>query len=186
MFSFDCAWHITRQGHGQTLMVTCCWHAVCLVPPAVKYCHSLVFASAPGSCFDYNYKGKCLKPLCRYAHMFLRCKASHPVSNCSKSSNFVTQGLRLILSSHGPNSQGVILLTMWITSSCTQDHVLLSIKSHLVPLMEKGKSPINIDILDCLLDRYPNTEDADYLKMVFDMDFHWDTPGLGSQRNAYI
>ena len=44
---FDCAWHITRQGHGQTLMVTCGWHAVCLVPQAVKDCHSLVFPVLP-------------------------------------------------------------------------------------------------------------------------------------------
>jgi len=55
-----------------------------------------------------------------------------------------------------------------------------------VPLTEKGESPINIDLLDCLLDSDPNTEDADYLKMVFDMDFHWDTLGLGSQKYAKI
>ena len=61
----------------------------------------------------------------------------------------------LILSSHGLNSEGVILLTIWITSSCSQGHVLPLIKSHpiFVLLMEKGKSPINID--------------ADYLKNGF-------------------
>jgi len=50
------------------------------------------FSSALGSCFDYNFKGECLKPLCKYAHVCLRCKAPHPVSNCSKASNFVAQG----------------------------------------------------------------------------------------------
>jgi len=51
--------------------------------------------------------------------------------------------------------------------------VLRSIKSHpiFVPLMEKGKSPININFLDSLLDCYPNTEDADYLKNGFRYGF---------------
>jgi len=50
--------------------------------------------------------------------------------------------------------------------------------------MQKGKSTINFDLLNCLLDFYPNTEDADYLKMIFELDFHWDTLGIGSQTNA--
>ena len=54
-----------------------------------------------------------------------------------------------------------------------------SVKSHpiVVPFMDKDKSPINIDLLDSLLDYFPNTEDADYLivrKKVFDTDFHKD------------
>jgi len=52
-----------------------------------------------------------------------------------------------------------------------------SVKSHpiVVPFMEKDKSHINIDLLDSLLDYFPNTEDADdSFKMVFYTDFHCD------------
>jgi len=48
-----------------------------------------------------------------------------------------------------------------------------SVNSHpiLVPFMDKDKSPINIDVLDSLVDYFSNIEDADYLQNGFRYGF---------------
>lgn len=35
-------------------------------------------------CFDYNYKGNCLKSNCQYSHSCIRCAGMHPVINCNQ------------------------------------------------------------------------------------------------------
>lgn len=36
-------------------------------------------------CFDYNYKGTCLRPYCSYQHSCIKCSNPHPVQSCEYS-----------------------------------------------------------------------------------------------------
>lgn len=33
-------------------------------------------------CFDYNYKGRCIKPVCTYKHTCMKCQMKHPSIHC--------------------------------------------------------------------------------------------------------
>lgn len=37
-------------------------------------------------CYDFNYKGNCSRPQCRYKHICLRCNGNHPSARCYSSS----------------------------------------------------------------------------------------------------
>lgn len=135
MFSFDCAWHITRQADGQTVMVTCGWHAVCLVPSVVKQRLSQSkFLSVP--------------VLTTITKRLLET----PVQICSKLHIRSVIVVRLALlwprvqwlipSSHGPNRKGVILLSMSRHVNNKFMHPgprapFNQVTSNFVPLMER-------------------------------------------------
>ena len=38
-------------------------------------------------CFDFNNKGRCARPYCRYAHKCLKCDNTHAAVNCRNSNS---------------------------------------------------------------------------------------------------
>ena len=45
---------------------------------------SQVAANSAKKCFDYNFKGICLRTVCSYLHRCLRCSSNHPQGYCSR------------------------------------------------------------------------------------------------------
>lgn len=45
--------------------------------------------NAVGKCFDYNYKGFCLRLPCGYKHLCLKCNGNHPIIGCYQNAPYI-------------------------------------------------------------------------------------------------
>lgn len=45
-------------------------------------------------CFDFNYKGACLRPYCSYQHSCLKCNNPHPVQSCKTTTHQYNSSFR--------------------------------------------------------------------------------------------
>lgn len=68
--------------------------------------HQSTQSSVSGhKCFDYNYKGNCLKSNCQYSHSCICCAGMHPVISCNqtKLQSYTQNGQRTSQSSFRTN-----------------------------------------------------------------------------------
>lgn len=57
---------------------------------------STVSQQSTNICFDYNYKGNCIRPVCDYPHSCIRCHGNHPVSQCPLALSYPQSQTRVI------------------------------------------------------------------------------------------
>lgn len=147
--------------------------------------HQSTQSSASGhKCFDYNYKGNCLKSNCQYTHSCIRCAGMHPVISCNQTrlQSYTHNGQRTSQSSFRtkPISSSIPYTTanhsfglqsqqqqwrpqQWQPSRFTYR----ATQKHLGP----RKIPINKLVLNNYLVNYPNKTKANKLLSGFSFGF---------------
>lgn len=76
--SLDYGFLEIHRGHGQQLMVT---YGLDLCGLGIQLWY-LDIQKSKLHCFDYNYKGRCIKPVCTYKHTCMKCQMKHPSIHC--------------------------------------------------------------------------------------------------------
>ena len=114
-------------------------------------------------CYEFNNKGRCSLPNCRYIHACLRCSNPHPAINFRipllKNPAFATQNLN---GSRTGNFRHIEQI------SASPKEQLIHVDSYRESdLLKLSRTPIKVNVLLSLIENYPNKKDAKILSESF-------------------
>ena len=112
-------------------------------------------------CYEYNNRGRCTHPYCRYSHSCLKCEGRHPAVNCRVPNTRFGQFNPVYNAINGKRDQNSIKRAgQWANKQLSRQW-----------LQTLRKTTVKLDKLKTLSISYPNKTDAKILSDGFEFGF---------------